>query len=283
MKVTPDLVAHIVEERANEVSALLCRESNDTELCVGAFNEVLRVVASYSTPATEVVLLATASYRALKRLLRSNDPHRKLKSLELATASKIKDELLGGEGRSLSDIVKLSALLTTLSPSLDNADVLRSLGSLSEIPLESVGAVDLSELRGKKVAFVLANIGGLPADALLIRRLTEELGCSVDVYAKTGAYSNDVTFEELEELGLLEGVRVLPVDTDAAGIDESVYPRRDLREILEHDWVVAKGLMNYCGLRELSPGNALCLLTVSKSSVARALGLKPNVPVLARV
>ena len=286
LKLTVEFIPYILEYRTREIVELLGEAgSAQQDLQMTLLHEIIEVVTSYTSPSTEVVLLATMSYRKLKSLLGSNDPYKNIKRKELSYMKHTFKTRILGELNSLENsidkieyLIKLSALTGSLNAIFEDSIELFE-HMLADLKKEEVYGVSVEEflesVKGKSMAFLPDNIGGFLIDIELLKLISREYDVDVDVYVKTGSYANDITYEEAtEEFDVPEEINVLPIETDAAGLDKLLVPKSDLDEILDHDVIVVKGLMNYCGLWNLKREDTdYALLFVTRYYLAKRLGL----------
>jgi len=286
LKLTAEFIPYILEYRTREIVELL-KESGSVQqdLQMTLLHEIIEVVTSYTSPSTEVVLLATMSYRKLKSLLGNSDPYKNVKKKELSYVKHVFKSRVAGELDSLESsaekveyLLKLSALTSALNAIFEDSIELfeQVLAGLKKEKVHGASVEEfLESVKGKSMAFLPGSIGGFLIDIELLKLLSQDYGIDVDVYVKTGSYANDITYREAtEEFEVPDRINVLPIETDAAGLDKLLVPKSDLDEILDHDVIVIKGLMNYCGLQGFKRESAdYALLFLTHYYLAKRLGL----------
>ncbi len=260
MKLSVEFVPYILEQRTREIACFLPGEEDEyNQLRLAALHEVIEVITSYTSPGTEVTWLATMSYRKVKGLLRNDDPYRKIKSEEKILAKKLVDKYLKrymeediDVAKKLEVFVKASAIASALNLMCENNvdQIERELEEIQEFKVKGLEPKALVEtLREARIAFIPCGVGEFLFDLQLIKILTSDLGARVRIYVKTGAYMNHLTYGEvLEGFTLPENTQVIPLQTDAAGVDKSLISKGELDDIASNDIIIAKGVMNYCGL-----------------------------------
>lgn len=297
MGLLPELVPYVVERRAREALELASSLGLPAELQFAALREVLSVAAGYASPSYSGVELATMTFRKLKSVLGSQDPYKEagVKKRELQAAKKVLKELKESLPKEPEErAARLAALLASVSGA--NSVVEGSLEaverSLREGLFATLKGAKLSELlesaRRARVALVPSSYCSFELDLELAKIFSEELDASVSVFLKLQAYENDVTYgEAAQEFDVPSGLPLVPLATDAAGPSKHLLQRAEAELLLQHDVVVATGLMNYLGLLELARSGrgrakVFALLRVDSCGLAKRLGLPCGEPAVAK-
>lgn len=285
-----EFIPYILEHRTREIIEFMKGEDS---LRLAVMHGVLDVIANYTSPNTEVTWLATASFRKIKDLLGDEDPYRYLKNIEIEESRRLYERYVKPL---LNDRKGIDALLMIASASI-LGDSIRAMGkylvniesmfgSLNHYNLDRQAFQEmLTLISSKKVGFVLNNAGGVIFDLEFARRLAIEYDSVVKVFVKTGAYADDITYAELTSNFMIpDEVHVVPLNTDAAGIDKSLLRKSDLDELNNNDVIIAKGIMNYCGLHnKVVSKPAYSLMMVPYPEIAEKIGVSVSNPVLIKL
>jgi len=295
LKLSVEFVPYILEQRTREIVEFLREQGKiDTKLQLAMLHEVIEVITTYTSPNTEVTWLATMSYRKIKQLMKEEDPYKELKRTELSYARGILDKIFKGDFKGLKEDEKIDFMLKT-SISADIINMLykdttltfeKEVDKIQEIQINGVSSNELlNEINGKRVAFIPNNIGEFVFDLEFLKLLVKNYDVRVKVYLKTGTYANDITYNDaVNNFDFPDEIRVMPIDTDAAGFDKSLLSKSDFEDILSNEVIVAKGIMNYCGLHNLeSDTDKIVFLKIKSYPISLRLGLPLNAMVGVRV
>ena len=260
VKVHPECLPCQVNARLSDLARFI---RNDRQKLIKALHRVIRAMDRVLEEAYDVSppVLATAAFRCVKSELGSSDPYRDIKreasAKTLALYHSIKKTLASlPEKRRLLVALKASAVGNSLDVGLVGYEPLgvdqlrKEMASLSlaEDEVENV----LSALRRcREVVVVLDNAGEAALDRLIGDEL-RRMGKYVLAVVKGGAFQNDVTLDEVSELGLRESFDdVLDTGTDAASVFLDEVRKEVANALMSSDLVIAKGMANFEYLTEV--------------------------------
>ena len=282
MKLYADCIPCIVYVRYNELENIV-----KTEKSIEYLGYVLREFSNHILGGeTNVTRVATNLFRLVKRLTGLEDPYRNIKhranidGLKVyEEAKKLLDNIVSDRKR-LELAVKASLLGNALDlgvagytpPSL--SELVETLRSLNVRGLENINILD--KVDSKTILYLLDNAGEAALDRLLAEELRRR-GAIVVGVVKTGSFQNDVTVNEIEELGLSESFsKIIETGTDASSIflDEI---SQELRNHLEKtDIIIAKGMAHFeylTDVEDIIGKPILYMLRAKCRPIARELGV----------
>ncbi len=292
MKLSVEFVPYILEQRTREIIEFLNNNKTDNdELKLAMLHEVIEVITSYTSPSTEITWLATISFRKIKGLLGNDDPYRNIKKKEIDLSKNYFSKYvlpLIGKKESVEEKLLLLFKASAIADSINllgyyNGDVESEFKKIEDIALYGYNIRDFVRLiENKKIGYILNNAGEVVFDLEIARIFAEEYGAHVKIFVKTEAYTNDITYRDLlENFDLPNQLHVVPLNTDAAGVDRSLLKKTDFEEIMDNDLIFAKGTMNYCGLHNSGLRIPMfVLLKVSSYTVSKKLGIPRFTPIL---
>jgi len=242
-----------VEVRYRDVIKLFPDEEQRYRYMMEVLNLLYRYAKDNRDPAPVV---ATRIFRYLKEVSGNLDPYREEKAKANQEGVKI-----------LSELRKVIEQITEPERRLDFAVRVALLGNSLDFGVagyrppsleELVREVDTMSVRGKfplirkrRVAYLLDNAGEAALDRLLARVL-REFDNEVVAVVKGGAFQNDITISEVEQVGLRQDFDdVVSTGTDAASVflDEV---SQEVRELLRScDVILAKGMAHFEYLTEV--------------------------------
>ncbi len=287
MKLSVEFVPYILEQRAREIIEFTPKPEGESDhVRLAILHEVIEVITSYTTPSTEVTWLATMSFRKIKGLLKDNDPYRMIKDEEVSIAKKLfnkyvkgRIEKAGSIEEKLEILLKASVITNLMNPLCDYSieKVENELANITTFKVKGLNVKSLMDnIAGAKIAFIPDGVGEFLFDNALIACIAEDLSARVRVYIKTGAYMDDLTYNDaLKYYTPPENTQFVPIETDAAGIDKSLMSKMEIEDISSNDVIIAKGVMNYCGLKNgVIKKPSYILLRSEAASLSKSLGLK---------
>ncbi len=141
---------------------------------------------------------------------------------------------------------------------------------------------DIIKKGGKRVVYILDNVGEIAIDRLLIGEIVR-LGNAVTASVRGGPITSDVTLEDAGAVGLgATGACIIAENSDTLGFswDEST---KEARRLLESaDVLITKGQANYCVFSEHIDslrGETFSLLTTKCRLISEHFGFKDKINV----
>ncbi len=262
---------------------LLCAlESRFSELRRLGINDV-RLFAELGRATMDLAHLGRAavfieSFNEVVRMINNVDPHASEKSVLEGLANELISRLRLGDD--VVEYVKLAASANSVDIPMRGYefDINDFVGRILEEPAWL--GTSPGELRDRlggvgSVAYLVDNAGEFQFDLLLIRRLSS-MGVRVVVYARSRPYEVDVTYDYVASRAVGFGVRALPGNYSAFWYNDVV------RELMDYDLVISKGLDNLETFMERRPGlnNVLFLFRAKCPLIARLLNVERNKPVI---
>ncbi len=281
MRLTPDCVRCLTCLRLGEVLRFVgCEERAFKAQC-----RILELVRDATLRGEDVTVAATETFRVVKEFSGLSDPYKEEKRLSNAVATKVLREFVEPVLAKVSDprtrfrLAVAAAInfnridfgVFGYSPSVDAATVLST-----EFAIDHVDKVFNALSNARKVAYLLDNCGEVVADMQLMK-VIRELFPKVEIVAvvKGGAFQNDVTVGDAEELALNEVAdKVVSTESDAASIIEGYVPNKVVDEVASSDLVLAKGMAHYeyLSTRVFTP--TAFLLVAKCGVVAKSLNVR---------
>ena len=283
MKLYAECIPCIIYVRYNELENIV-----KTEKSVEYLGYILKEFSNYIfSNETNITRIATNLFRLVKKLTGLKDPYRDLKHRAnidgLKVYEKIKKLLnhIANDEERLVLAVKASLLGNALDLGVADytppglGELVEILHSLDVKGLENIEI--LEKVKTKTILYLLDNAGEAALDRLLAEELRNR-GAVVIGVVKTGSFQNDVTMDEVEELGLHSSFsKVIETGTDASSIflDEI---SQELRNQLEKaDIIIAKGMAHFeylTDVEDIIGKPILYMLRAKCKPVARELGVR---------
>ncbi|ADY00870.1 hypothetical protein VMUT_0659 [Vulcanisaeta moutnovskia 768-28] len=264
-----DCLLCVLESRFSELRRLGINDAR-------SFTDLGKIVMELAPLGRATVFTETFNYMA--RSLNNVDPHADEKLMLERTAR----ELIGRLSLSddVIDYVKLAASANSVDIPMRGYDF--SVDDFVKNILEEptwlgTNPIDLrNELNhARKIAYLVDNAGEFQFDLLLIEKLAS-IGINVVVYARDKPYEVDVTYDYVINKARNAEVRELPGNYSAFWYDEVI------RELMNYDLVISKGLDNLETFMEKSPilKNVLFLFRAKCPLIARLFSVERNKPVI---
>lgn len=154
---------------------------------------------------------------------------------------------------------------------------------LSDLPTPLIDHYEWLRYFLKKAGTVLIiadNAGEVVLDKLIVEQLKDKYGLKV-VYAVRGMpILNDVTFNDLQDLGFEELCEVISTEDDTPGIILEFTGEAFKKAYQEADLIIAKGQGNFETLEELRDNRLFFLFWAKCDPILSYLGLKERGPVM---
>ena len=256
MKVRPTCAACILLTRAKELEQLA---NIGVEDALAGFRTITESVGVYLGPDIELTLLATASFRRLKKLLGDEDIYagvrEKLEPLVRRAVDSLKAHYEKLEGRErFTFAIKAAAAGNALDPARPYLDpYVHDVTSVTRIELRRNDLSEIYELLANgaisSVAYVFDNTLEALYDTLLIRAF-QEYGASVTGIVKSSKFEDDLTLEEARRLGLDNILDdIIDTGSDAASLIVDEVSEQAWSTVNNVDLVIVKGALNYLHFR----------------------------------
>ncbi|MEA3431084.1 MAG: ARMT1-like domain-containing protein [candidate division WOR-3 bacterium] len=133
---------------------------------------------------------------------------------------------------------------------------------------------------GRKILYILDNVGEIAIDKLLINKIVE-FGNSVTTTVRGGPITSDATLNDAQQINLSEsGARIIIAGPDTLGISWKEKSKDLADAISETDIVITKGQANFYVFSEYKeeiPGNIFCLFTTKCEPVSGIFGSKGKI------
>ncbi|MCK4255547.1 DUF89 family protein [candidate division WOR-3 bacterium] len=139
---------------------------------------------------------------------------------------------------------------------------------------------DLIKDGGKRVFYILDNVGEIALDRLLIGELVK-LGNAVTASVRGGPITSDVTIKDANLIGLnLSGASIVVEDSDTLGFSWEDRTREISKLLGNVDIIIAKGQANFCVLSEHKddlPLHVFSLFTTKCDFISNIFGGKNKI------
>ncbi len=281
MKVRPMCSACILLTRAKELEQLA---GVGVEDALAGFRTITESVGVYLGPDIELSLLATASFRKLKKLLGDEDIYSTVREkLEPAVRKAVEGlrkhyEKLEGRER-FAFAVKVAAAGNALDPARPYLDpYVHDVNSVTRIEMKRNDMLEIYEqlVNGaiSTVAYVFDNSLEAYYDTLLIRELQEH-GASVTGIVKSSKFEDDLTLEEARRYGIDNILDdIVETGSDAASLIVDEVTDQAWSTVNNVDLVIVKGPLNYLHFRNnrVKP-RTYAILRVPCKLLAKELGV----------
>lgn len=133
---------------------------------------------------------------------------------------------------------------------------------------------------GRKILYILDNVGEIAIDKLLIKKIVE-LGNSVTTTVRGGPITSDATLNDAQQIHLSEsGARIIIAGPDTLGISWKEKSKDLTYALNEAAVVITKGQANFYVFSEYKkeiPGNIFCLFTTKCDPVSSIFGVKGKI------
>jgi uncharacterized protein with ATP-grasp and redox domains len=210
------------------------------------------------------------------------DPLKKIKrrqnALVKSIESKIEENIQKQENLFLAYLLYVIAgnsLDPLGAPDLDAAEVLESAANTTFAIDDSALLLELLKT-SSKILYLTDNAGEIVVDKLFIKYLIDSGISSAEkicVVTRGGPCINDALYEDAEEAGLTELVKVTTTGDHIWGVDFDRCSDEFRNLFYDADLIISKGMANYETLHD-NKDKTICLLLMSKCPpVTRSLGV----------
>lgn len=273
MRIWPQCIPCIYAARSRE---LLNSQLNNYEK-VFTLTRLAGMLAA-ATPFSSTIRLATETYRLVKLATRNPDPYSSYKAesnkwVEEHVLPRAREHTKGlRECELVRELLVASILLNALDPGVPGYGGYNVNASVRLGRDESLSACRLLS-SARKVVYILDNAGEALLDLETVRALNG-MGLEVYVMAKSGAYQNDVTVTEAEDLGFSDYARVVGTGSDCAGPLPGELSEEAMELLSTVDVILAKGMANFEAFKEWCPPRPVIHVLLAKCvPVASAVGV----------
>ena len=244
--------------------------------------EVLKKYMADGAPATH---LSTKIHREAYRVLGDIDPYKEKKEHSNVTAKKLLP--FARDFVAQRDSFRRAVLASIIGNSFDFGVL--GFDADKEIARETiirqfehgldVDDTDRMKMMLRNVVYLADNCGEIIFDTLLFEQI-KKLGGRVTLVVRGAPILNDVTMEEVKELGIDKMVdRMLTTGSNAIGVCLQEAPPELVEALRGASLVISKGMANYETMSEYDFRPIAYLLKTKCESVAEAMGLKKNMNV----
>lgn len=248
-----------------------------------ATREIIRYLGENAVEGGDVTFIATNTFRILKKISGNMDPYRdcKIKSNSIALSLLPHVRRYISEGGSDVEVFRRACIAAIVGNAIDFG-VAGYRFSLKELELvnatmhlDDVGKLLKLLKPGTSILYLLDNAGEVVFDTVLVEEIRGR-GVKVIGVAKSGAFQNDVTVDDVKSLGLDSCFdEVIETGTDGSSIFLWEASGRLLNMLSSVDLIVSKGMANYEYISNeagiIKP--VFYLLKAKCSVVAEALGV----------
>ena len=244
--------------------------------------EVLRKYLVDGAPATH---LSTKIHREAYRVLGDIDPYKVKKQQSNETAKKllpyVKDFV--AEKDSFRRAVLASIVGNSFDFGVLGFDADKEIGKETVLAQFEHGldVDDTERMRSMlgSVVYLADNCGEIIFDTLLFKEI-KKLGGGITLVVRGAPILNDVTMDEVRELGIDKYVeRVLTTGSNAIGVCMQEAPAELVEALRKASLIISKGMANYETMSEYDFRPIAYLLKTKCESVAEAMGLRKNMNV----
>ena len=244
--------------------------------------EVLRKYLVDGAPATH---LSTKIHREAYRVLGDIDPYKVKKQQSNETAKKllpyVKDFV--AEKDSFRRAVLASIVGNSFDFGVLGFDADKEIGKETVLAQFEHGldVDDTERMRSMlgSVVYLADNCGEIIFDTLLFKEI-KKLGGGITLVVRGAPILNDVTMNEVKELGIDRQVeRVLTTGSNAIGVCLQEAPAELVEALKNASLIISKGMANYETMSEYNFRPIAYLLKTKCESVAEAMGLRKNMNV----
>lgn len=244
--------------------------------------EVLRKYMADGAPATH---LSTKIHREAYRVLGDIDPYQEKKKHSNVAAKKLLP--FARDFVAQRDSFRRAVLAAIVGNSFDFGVL--GFDADKEIARETiirqfehgldVDDTDRMKMMLRNVVYLADNCGEIIFDTLLFEQI-KKFGGRVTLVVRGAPILNDVTMEEVEELGIDKMVdRLLTTGSNAIGVCLQEAPPELVEALRSASLVISKGMANYETMSEYDFRPIAYLLKTKCETVAEAMGLKKNMNV----
>ena len=254
------------------------------EDALAGFRTITESAGVYLGPDIELTLLATASFRKLKKLLGDEDIYapvrEKYEPIVREAVEKLRKRVERLEGREkFIFAVKVAAAGNALDPARPYLDpYVHDEASVAKIELKRNDLLEVYEQLEKgaisSIAYVFDNSLEAFYDTILIRVL-QEMGASVTGIVKSAKFEDDLTIDEAQRYGIDEVLDdIVETGSDAASLLVDEITEQAWNIVNSVDLVIVKGALNYLHFRNnrVKP-RTYAVLRVPCKMLARELGV----------
>ncbi|RLE71360.1 MAG: hypothetical protein DRJ37_05145 [Thermoprotei archaeon] len=255
MRIKARCISCLVEVREQELERIFKNPDDRLGYMVKILNRYSGILKGEPRTPAEI---STILFRYLKKLTGVEDPYEEDKKLANVVALRVYNDLrkrlqfMDSDSR-LKLVVKASLAGNALDLGVKDYtfDFESIYDEIKSLRIEVDDSWIFDEVKGLNVVFLLDNSGEAVLDRLLAEEL-ENRGATTIALVKEGAFQNDVTIEEAEEIGLFESFgRVVSTGTDGASVFLDEISEECKLALFNADLIVAKGMAHFEYLDEV--------------------------------
>jgi uncharacterized protein with ATP-grasp and redox domains len=227
----------------------------------------------------DITKFSTDWYREFYRMVDGEDPYKAIKQKSNGLAQQIVANLSVDSFEEaiaagiIGNNIDYGAEVHGKQYNLENID--KDIRMIKKLPLH----VDETEIfkqklqKAKKIVFLADNNGEAVFDKYLLDYLSKQVGKSnLYIFGKSGPMLNDVTIEDLEEIGVSQYGQIVSTGSNCFGLHKEEVSEECVRLLKEADLIVAKGQAYMEFFTEYNFTNVIHLLAVKYPIVGLAFG-----------
>jgi D-glycero-beta-D-manno-heptose 1-phosphate adenylyltransferase len=229
-----------------------------------------------------ITKFCTDWYREFYRLIENTDPYKRLKDLSNEEARKILSTLPCSDIYDAIDIAIKGNKLDFGAVLVLNPDISKLheefLAGKANLTIDDTQELLVALEKAQSVLFLADNAGEILFDTPLLQELGKKVHKSkLYIAAKQTPMLNDVTFDELKELGIGEYGTLVSTGSNCFGLHEEDVSKECMRILKDADVIVAKGQAYLEFFTEYNFQNVFHLTRVKYPVINDALGeLEPH-------
>ena len=271
MKTSLDCIPCFVNQTLT-MARLFCNdEETQLKVMCGVLEDLSRLDTEQSPPA-----MAQVVHRRIRKQLRDPDPYLALKQESNRVALELLPQLKGKVRNSLDPFASAVRLAIVgnlidfgVQPDLDTATLVEAIEAAAETPLRGgLCQLKANTQSASRILPIADNAGEVVLDRLLLEQLPAERTALV---VRGAPVLNDVTLNDVSDIGLPDGLEVISNGSDAPGTILEDCDPAFVERFRNADLIIAKGQGNYETLSDVE-GPVVFLLKVKCPVIARNIG-----------
>ncbi|NIM44708.1 MAG: DUF89 family protein [Nitrososphaeria archaeon] len=273
MKIQPRCILCQMNRALTEIERVNASPQLNRKAMLKAMKKCLEIYEANLTPAE----LGTGRYQAISRVLDVERGYKDLKKRSNEAASKVLIQLKDRMSSPISDKRFHQAFFWAAAGNsfdfgpLDHTFLISDFeSSLQEMRLGIDERDEIYEMMrpGQRIVYLVDNAGEILFDRYLMDTL-RKMGGKVTLGVKKKNFQNDVTYNEISQLGLCEVVDSI-ITTEAAFFG---LGKGDIERITDFDLIISKGMGNFEVLEERVRHGIVFSLKAKCLPVASTLGV----------
>lgn len=261
--------------------------TSDEAVRFRAVTAFLRFLSENASERTVPAKLGTEKNRIIKELTSNPDPYLKQKELSTRVALELRpyvDGVMDAKGD--DERLRLALTFAVIGNSMEygvagyefNGEAFKE--ELDRLIARGLDYDDSDKIihkirDGREILYLLDNAGEAVLDQIFMEEL-RKTGAEIWAAAKTEPVQDDVTVEDLRNLGIDKVAKILPAGS-SVGVDFERSPREFLEKFESADLIISKGMGNYETISEVEgrlKRRLAYLLRAKCQPVAESLGVE---------